>query len=83
MFQFGLKELLLFKKLKTLCCGQMLLVILMEIKLLESFTNKNCQEQIKKMFRTEKVTKLQVINYMLNGKDMTIRLIDGQIKNRV
>ena len=83
MFQFGLKELLLFKKLKTLCCGQMLLVILMEIKLLESFTNKNCQEQIKKMFRAEKVTKLQVINYMLNGKDMTIRLIDGKIKNRV
>ena len=83
MFQFGLKELLLFKKLKTLCCGQMLLVILMEIKLLESFTNKNCQEQIKKMFIAEKVTKLQVINYMLNGKDMTIRLIDGQIKNRV
>ena len=77
MFQFGLKELLLFKKLKTLCCGQMLLVILMEIKLLESFTNKNCQEQIKIMFRAEKVTKLLVINYMLNGKDMTIRLIDG------
>ena len=83
MFQFDLKELLLFKKLKTLCCGQMLLVILMEIKLLESFTNKNCQEQRKKMFRAEKVTKLQVINYMLNRKDMTIRLIDRQIKNRV
>ena len=36
------------KKLKILCCEHMFLMILMEKKLLEHFTKKNCKKQIKK-----------------------------------
>ena len=42
------------KKLKTLCCGHMLLVILIIKKLLEHLTNKNCKKQIKKSLDLEK-----------------------------
>ena len=42
MFQIGvLKKFLLLQKLKTLCYGDMLLVILTENKLLERFTKNN------------------------------------------
>ena len=46
MFQIGLKKFLWLKKLKVLCHGHMLLVILKAKKLLECFTN--CKKQIKK-----------------------------------
>ena len=48
MFEIGLKKFLWFKKLKALCLGHMLLVILKAKKLLERFTKKNCKKQIKK-----------------------------------
>ena len=48
MFQIVSKRFLLSKKLKILCHGHMLLVILTEKKLLERFTKKNCEKQIKK-----------------------------------
>ena len=47
MFQIGLKKFLRLKKLKTLCRGHMLLVILKAKKLLERFTKRNCKKQIK------------------------------------
>ena len=56
--QIGQKKLLRFKKLKILCRGHMLLVILMEKKWLEHYTKKNCKKQIQKTktkFRIKKV----------------------------
>ena len=38
-----------YPPLKTLCCGHVLLVILMVKKLLEHFTKKNCQKKIRKV----------------------------------
>ena len=57
--QIGLKKFLWLKKLKILCRGHMLLMILIGKKLLERF---------QKEFRIEKVMKRKVDNYMLNGK---------------
>ena len=56
MFQIGLKKLLLLKKLKILCHGHMLLVILKVRKLFECFIKKNCKKN-QKEFRVEKVIK--------------------------
>ena len=42
------KEVFIIKKVKILCHGHMLLVILIEKKLLEHFTKENCKKQIKK-----------------------------------
>ena len=42
---------------------------------------KNCKELIKKNLEQKKYSKEKVINCMLNGKDMTIHLIVGLIKN--
>ena len=70
--EFGLKKFLWLRKLKILCCVHMLLMILMEKKLLEHFTKINCKNQIKKNLELKKA-----INYMLNGKDIIIRLIAG------
>ena len=42
------EEVFVIKKVKKLCCGLMLLVTLMEKKLLQHFTEKNCKNQIKK-----------------------------------
>ena len=47
MFQIGLKKFLWLKKLKILCCGHILLVILTEKKLLELFLKNNYKIQIK------------------------------------
>ena len=49
MFEIG-------EHVKTLCCGHMSLVILMEKKLLENFTKKNCEKH-EKEFRVEKLIK--------------------------
>ena len=53
-FQVSLKKLVQIKKLKALCRGHMLLVILTERKLMERFTKKNCKKQIKKCFELKK-----------------------------
>ena len=54
MFQTDLKKLFGLKKLKRLCCGHMLLVILTKKKLLECFTKKNCKKQIKNSLESKK-----------------------------
>ena len=54
MFQIGLKKFLRLKKLKTLCRGHVLLVILMENKFLKLFTKKNFKKQIKKSLELKK-----------------------------
>ena len=45
--QIGLKKFLWLKKLKILCRGHMLLMILTEKKLLDCFTKTNCKKQNK------------------------------------
>ena len=45
--QIDLKKFLWWRKLKVLCCGHMLLIILKK-KLLECFAKNNCKKQIKK-----------------------------------
>ena len=52
-------------KLKKLCCGHMLLMILMEKKLLERFTKTNRKKQIKKSFQ---VIKLKVDKFYVKWK---------------
>ena len=54
MFQIGVKKYLRLKKLKTLCRGRMLLVILKTKKFLECFTKKNYKEQTKNNLELEK-----------------------------
>ena len=54
MFQIDLKKFLLLQNLKVLFRGHMLLLILMEKKLLECFTKKNCRKQIKKSLEFKK-----------------------------
>ena len=49
-----IKKYLILKKLKALCRGHMLLVILMEKKLLERFMQKNFKKQIKKSLELKK-----------------------------
>ena len=56
-FQISLTKFLWLKKLKTLCHGHMLLVILVEKKLLECFSKKNYKKTNQKEFRFEKVIK--------------------------
>ena len=50
-------EVFIIKRVKILCREHMQLVILMNKKLLEHFTKKNCKNQIKKKVRIEKVIK--------------------------
>ena len=52
--EIDLKKFLLLKKLKILCRGHMLLMILTEKKLLELFTKNNCKKQIKKILELKK-----------------------------
>ena len=52
--QISLKKFLWLKRLKILCLGHMLLMILMEKKLLEHFTKTNCKKQIKKNLELKK-----------------------------
>ena len=54
--QIGLKRFLWSKKLKIMCRGHVLLVILTEKKLLERFTKTNCKSN-QEEFRIEKVIK--------------------------
>ena len=48
------EEVFVIKKLKTLCHGFILLVILKTKKLLERFMKKNCEKQIKKRLELKK-----------------------------
>ena len=80
MFQIGLKNFLLLKKLKILFGGHMLLVILKVKKLLEHFTKKNFKKQIKKSLELKKYLKGKGIDYMSNGKVTIILLTVGSIK---
>ena len=57
VFQIGLKKFLWLKKLKTLCRGHILLVIVRENKLLERFSKKNWKKTNQKEFRVKKVIK--------------------------
>ena len=52
-FQIGMERFLWLQKLKVLCRGHMLLVILTEKKFLELFTKKNWKKQIKNSFRVD------------------------------
>ena len=54
MFQIALRKFLLLKKLKTLYCGHIFLVILKAKKMLELFTKKNYKKQIKKSLELKK-----------------------------
>ena len=54
LLQLGLKKFLRSKKLKTLCRGHTLLMILKAKKLLERFTKKNYKKQIKKSLELKK-----------------------------
>ena len=47
--QIGLNKFLWLKKLKILCRGDMLIIMLMERKLLEYFTKKKCKKQKKQI----------------------------------
>ena len=67
------------KKLKILCCGHMLLMILTVKKLLEYFTKKNWK-QIKEKFIIEKVIKRKVSKLYVEWKGYNIRLIVGLVK---
>ena len=58
----------------------MSLVISTVKKLLESFTIKKLRKANKISLELKKVINRKVINYMLNGKTMIIRLIVGLIK---
>ena len=71
MFQIGLENILWLKILKTLCCGHILLVILMEKELLERFIKKNCKKQIKKSLnlRFEKIIKRKGNKLYVTWKD--------------
>ena len=80
MFQTGLKTFLWLKRLKILCGGYILLVILKVNKLLECFTKKNSKNQIKKSLELKRQLKENAINYMSNGKVMIILLKVGLIK---
>ena len=54
MFQIGLKKFLLLQKLKILFRGHILLGILKEKKLVELFTKKKNEKQIKKSLELKK-----------------------------
>ena len=58
----------------------MLLVIVMEKKLLEYLRIKIAKKQVKKNLDQKDYLREKIINYMSNGKVMTIHLIVGLIK---
>ena len=51
------EEVFVIKKVKVLCHGHMLLIILTEKKLMERFTKTNCKKTDQEEFRIEKVIK--------------------------
>ena len=73
--QISERKFLWLKNLKAM--------ILKEKKLLEDFTKTNCKKQIKKDLELKRQSGEKVLNYMLNGKVMIIRLIVGSTKKTV
>ena len=69
MLQIGLKKFLLLIKLKTMCCGHMLLTILKAKKLVEHFTKKNCKKTNQDKFRIEKVIERKSDKLYVKWKD--------------
>ena len=63
--------------------GRMLLMTLMENKFMQRFTKTNCTKQIKKNLELKKKSREKLINYVLTGKAMIIRLIVGSKKDIV
>ena len=57
-------EVFVIKKIKILCRGHMLLVILVEKNSLKRFMKKYCKKHFKEEFRVEKVIRRKVINYI-------------------
>ena len=74
------EEVFVINKIKNTVLWTYLLMILMVKKLLEHFMKKNCKRLIKKNLGQKGWLKGKVINYMLHGKVMIIRLIVGLIK---
>ena len=72
MFQIALNKFLWLKKLKILFRGHMLLVILKEKKLLESFMKRNCKKTNQEEFRVEKVIKRKGDNLYVKWKSYDI-----------
>ena len=68
MFQIDLNKFLWLKKLKTLWCGHILLLILTKKKLLESFLKKICKKQSKIGLELKKQGKENEIKYMFSCK---------------
>ena len=61
----------------------LILAVLAAKNLMEYFTKKNCRRQIKQILELRKQSKKKVMNCMINGKTMIIRLIVGLVKEDV
>ena len=84
IFEIGLKKLLQFKKLKSVCWGHVFLVILKVKKLLARFTKKKLQKTNQKDFRVEKVIKRRSDKLYVKwkGSDSSLnRLVDEKRHN--
>ena len=75
-----MKKFLVLVKVKIQFHGHILLMISTVKKLLEHFMKKNYKRLIKRNLEQKKLLGEKEINYMLNGKVMTIHLIAGLIR---
>ena len=82
LFQIGPRKGLSLKKIKILCHGDMLLVILMVNKLLEQFTKRIPKTYSKRLQSCKSNKEQKSVNYMLHGKSMIVLLIVVLIKKR-
>ena len=67
----------MIKKVKILCRGHILRVILTGKKLLRRFTKTNCKKHITKNLKLNNKSREKAINYVLNGKVIIVHLIVG------
>ena len=80
IFHIDLKKFWRSKKVKNTLLWTYVINDLNGEEIIETFYEKELQKANKQGFRIEKVIKEKEINYMSNGKDMTIHLIAGFIK---
>ena len=80
IFHIDLKKFWRSKKVKNTLLWTYVINDLNGEEIIETFYEKELQKANKQGFRIEKVIKEKEINYMSNGKDMTIHLIAGLIK---
>ena len=80
IFHIDLKTFWRSKKVKNTLLWTYVINDLNGEEIIETFYEKELQKANKQGFRIEKVIKEKEINYMSNGKDMTIYLIAGFIK---